>query len=210
MKNKTILNKLAIILLFISILFGLRCIWLSIFKVSNTVPVINNGVLDLRGQNLEQANLFRLDGEWSFYPSQFVSSKTSTIPKLSHSLQVPGNWNHVMGSDQNSSYGYGTYRLRILVEPLQQPVALWIKQIYTASSVEINGSLLLNNGTISLDADTYVPKTTSYKVSYFTKNTTVIDVLIRVANFDLPYKGGLQGLYILVLRKKLTVHTFIP
>ncbi|AWV33794.1 histidine kinase [Paenibacillus odorifer] len=193
MKNKTILNKLAIILLFISILFGLRCIWLSIFKVSNTVPVINNGVLDLRGQNLEQANLFRLDGEWSFYPSQFVSSKTSTIPKLSHSLQVPGNWNHVMGSDQNSSYGYGTYHLRILVEPLQQPVALWIKQIYTASSVEINGSLLLNNGTISLDADTYVPKTTSYKVSYFTKNTTVIDVLIRVANFDLPYKGGIAG-----------------
>lgn len=54
MKNKTILNKLAIILLFISILFGLRCIWLSVFKVSNTVPVINNGVLDLRGQDLSR------------------------------------------------------------------------------------------------------------------------------------------------------------
>lgn len=50
MKNKTILNKLAIILLFISILFSIRCIWLSIFKVSNPVPVINNGVLDLRSR----------------------------------------------------------------------------------------------------------------------------------------------------------------
>lgn len=170
MKNKTILNKLAIILLFISILFGLRCIWLSIFKVSNTVPVINNGVLDLRGQDLEQSNLFRLDGEWSFYPSQFVTSKDiSTLPEPSLPLQVPGDWSRAIGTDDPSSYGYGTYRLRILVDPLQQSVSFWIKQIYTASSVEINGSTVLNNGTISLDADTYVPKTTSYKVSYFTK-----------------------------------------
>ncbi|MNO50591.1 Sensory/regulatory protein RpfC [compost metagenome] len=193
MKNNTILNKLAIILLFISILFGLRCIWFNIFKVSNDIPVINNGVLDLRGQDLEKANLYRLEGEWSFYPSQFVSSKTSTIPKPSQSLQVPGNWSHAMESDHNSSYGYGTYRLRILVEPLQQPVSLWIKQIYSASSVEINGTPIHNNGEITLDANTYVPKTTSYTASYFSKNTTVIEVIIQVANFDHPYKGGISG-----------------
>lgn len=74
-----------------------------------------------------------------------------------------------MGSDQNSSYGYGTYRLRILVDPLQQPVSFWIKQIYSASSVEINGTPILNNGVIALDADTYVPKTTSYTAAYFSK-----------------------------------------
>lgn len=194
MKNKTILNKLAIILLFISILFGLRCIWLSIFKVSNTVPVINNGVLDLRGQDLEQANLFRLDGEWSFYPSQFVTSKDiSTLPEPSLPLQVPGDWSHAIGTNDPSSYGYGTYRLRILVDPLQQPVSFWIKQIYSASSVEINGTPILNNGVIALDADTYVPKTTSYTAAYFSKNTTVIDVFIHVANFDHPYKGGIKG-----------------
>ncbi|KTD86787.1 hybrid sensor histidine kinase/response regulator [Paenibacillus etheri] len=193
MKNNTILNKLAIILLFISILFGLRCIWFSIFKISNNVPVINNGVLDLRGHDLEKANLFRLDGDWIFYPSEFVSSKTSTLPKLSQSLKVPGNWSHAMGSDHNSSYGYGTYRLRILVEPLQQPVSLWIKQIYSASSVEINGTPIQNNGEIALDDDTYVPKTTSYTTSYFSKNTSVIEVLIHVANFDHPYKGGING-----------------
>ncbi|AIQ23990.1 histidine kinase [Paenibacillus sp. FSL H7-0737] len=193
MKNNTILNKLTIILLFISVLFGLRCIWFSIFKVSNNVPMISNGVLDLRGQDLEKANLIRLDGEWSFYPSQFVSSKTSTIPKLTHSLQVPGNWNHAMGTDQTTSYGYGTYRLRILVEPLQEPISFWIKQIYSASSVEINGTPILNNGTVSLDANTYAPKTTSFTASYFSKNMTEIDVLIQVANFDHPYKGGISG-----------------
>jgi signal transduction histidine kinase len=193
MKNNTILNKLAIILLFISILFGLRCIWFSIFKVSNNTPVINNGVLDLRGQDLEKANLFKLDGEWSFYPSQFVSSKTLPALKPSQSIQVPGNWSHAIEADHNSSYGYGTYRLRILVEPLQQPVSLWIKQIYSASSVEINGTPILNNGTIGLDADTYVPKATSYTAAYFSKNTTEIDVFIQVANFDHPYKGGIKG-----------------
>ncbi|AIQ35853.1 histidine kinase [Paenibacillus sp. FSL R5-0345] len=193
MKNNTILHKLAIILLFISILFGIRCIWISFFKVSDNVPVISNGVLDLRGQDLKKASLIRLDGEWGFYPSQFVSSKSSTIPKLPQYLKVPGNWSQALGSEYNSSYGYGTYRLRILVDPLQQPVALWIKQIYSASSVEINGAPILNNGKIALNADTYVPKTTTFTASYFSKDTAVIDVLIHVANFDHPYKGGISG-----------------
>ncbi|WP_245864443.1 hybrid sensor histidine kinase/response regulator [Paenibacillus donghaensis] len=150
--------------------------------------------MDLRGRNLEDSGLFRVDGEWSFYPSRFVSYKDlSSLPSASLPLKVPGDWKRAMGNDQTSSYGYGTYRLRILVDPLQQPVSLWIKQIHSASSVEINGELLGAKGRVALDAKTYKPKTTSYLSPYFSDETTVIEVLIQAANFDHPYKGGIGG-----------------
>ncbi|BFH18008.1 hypothetical protein WJ0W_006854 [Paenibacillus melissococcoides] len=44
-----------------------------------------------------------------------------------------------MNPDSGSSYGYGTYRPRILIDPLEQPVALWLQGIQASSQVEING-----------------------------------------------------------------------
>ncbi|MFC3747334.1 ATP-binding protein [Paenibacillus sp. GCM10012306] len=193
MRNNNVLKNIATILLFITVLFGLRLVWLSIFTTSGSPPVVN-GVLDLRGQDLEKADLFKLNGEWKFYPSKFVYHKDiAALQDQSHTLKVPGNWSEALANSQGSSYGYGTYQLRILVDPLRQPVSLWLKQIQSSSAVEINGVDSAHAGNLSISDKAYKPKTSSYTAHYFAEGTTEIEVLIRAANFDQPYKGGIAG-----------------
>ncbi|MFF2911600.1 ATP-binding protein [Paenibacillus sp. NPDC057934] len=193
MRKNTVLKNIATILIFITVLFGLRLAWLSIFTTSESPPVVN-GVLDLRGQDLEKADLFKLNGEWKFYPSKFVHHKDiAALQDQSHTLKVPGDWSEALANRQGSSYGYGTYQLRILVDPLRQPVSLWIKQIQSSSAVEINGVDSAHAGNLSISDTAYKPKTNSYAAPYFAEGTTEIEVLIRGANFDHPYKGGIEG-----------------
>ncbi|MFE4712297.1 ATP-binding protein [Paenibacillus sp. NPDC056722] len=193
MRNNTVLKNIATILLFITVLFGFRIAWLSIFTTSDSPPVVN-GVLDLRGQDLEKADLFKLNGEWKFYPSKFIYHKDiAALQNQSHTLKVPGDWSEALANSQGSSYGYGTYQLRILVDPLRQPVSLWIKQIQTSSAVEINGVNSAGAGDLSISDKAYKPRTNSYAAPYFAEGTTEIEVLIRAANFDHPYKGGIEG-----------------
>ncbi|MFF2017870.1 ATP-binding protein [Paenibacillus sp. NPDC058177] len=193
MRNNTVLKNIATILLFITVLFGFRIAWLSIFTTSDSPPVVN-GVLDLRGQDLEKADLFKLNGEWKFYPSKFIYHKDiAVLQNQSHTLKVPGDWSEALANSQGSSYGYGTYQLRILVDPLRQPVSLWIKQIQTSSAVEINGVNSAGAGDLSISDKAYKPRTNSYTAPYFAEGTTEIEVLIRAANFDHPYKGGIEG-----------------
>jgi two-component system sensor histidine kinase ChiS len=193
MRKNTVLKNIATILLFITVLFGFRIAWLSVFTTSESLPVVN-GVLDLRGQDLEKADLFKLNGEWKFYPSKFVYHKeTSALQNQSQPLKVPGDWSEALANSQGSSYGYGTYQLRILVDPLRQPVSLWIKQIQTSSEVEINGVHSADTGRLSTSDKEHTPRTNAYAAPYFSEGTTEIEVLIRAANFDHPYKGGIAG-----------------
>ncbi|WP_353615595.1 ATP-binding protein [Bacillus sp. FJAT-27264] len=193
MRNNTVLKNIATILLFITVLFGFRIAWLNVFTTSDSPPVVN-GVLDLRGQDLEKADLFKLSGEWKFYPSKFVYHKDiAALQNQSLTLKVPGDWSEALANSQGSSYGYGTYQLRILVDPLRQPVSLWIKQIQSSSAVEINGVDSARVGDLSISDKTYKPKTNSYTAHYFAEGTTEIEVLVRAANFDHPYKGGIAG-----------------
>lgn len=190
-KNKTTLKYIITMLLFLSVLLGLRLTWSEVFSTSEH-PRAVNGVLDLRGVDLEKSPTFYLDGEWKFYPNQFIShqdiySKESQI----RNIQVPGDWGSVLNEDSGSSYGYGTYRLRILVDPLKEPVAFWFRGIQASSGVEINGQVQKEFGKVADNANEYSPKTISYTGSYQSEGATEIELLIRVANFDEPFNGGI-------------------
>lgn len=182
---------ISIVILFLGALFGLRWTWSGLFDASeNPRPV--GGLLDLRGIDLDNSPSFYLDGEWQFYPGQFLSHQD--IPSADNQslpIQVPGDWGSVQNNDSGSSYGYGTYRLRILIDPLQQPVAFWLRGIQASSAVEINEQVEAEIGKLATDAKDYMPWNVSYTASYSVEGTTEIDVLIRVANFDDPYNGGI-------------------
>ncbi|MFE5323642.1 ATP-binding protein [Paenibacillus sp. NPDC056579] len=155
-------------------------------------PQAVQGVIDLRGVDLEQSPPFFLNGQWELYPHQFVSYQNG--PQGANGglpIQVPGDWGGALNPDSGASYGYGTYRLRILIDPLVQPVAFWFQGIQASSEIEINGITSSKIGKIAANADDYVPGNVSYTANYAEEGTTEIDLLIRAANFDQPLKGGL-------------------
>nr|WP_232243070.1 ATP-binding protein [Paenibacillus sp. GSMTC-2017] len=189
--NKPTLRNIAIMIVFFSILLGLRWTWSELFSTSdNHRPV--NGLLDMRGIDLESSPSFYLDGQWGFYPKQFISySDLQTEKNTPHPINVPGDWGNVLDAESGTSYGYGTYRLRILVDPLKQPVALWLQGLQAASEVEVNGMILSKIGKLATTASDYTPKNTSYTATYSVAGTTEMEILIRVTNFDEPLNGGI-------------------
>ncbi|MFD0717662.1 ATP-binding protein [Paenibacillus sp. GCM10027626] len=147
----------------------------------------------MRGLDLKTSSPLTLDGQWEWYPGELLTrQQIQSEDHEARGIQVPGDWGKALKSNSNTSHGVGTYRLRILMDPLEQPIAFWLKDIQASSEVEINGEVLGGAGRVALTASEYVPRNASYKVPYSEKGKTEIELLIRVANFDSPFSGGIK------------------
>ncbi|MFB9278213.1 ATP-binding protein [Cohnella cellulosilytica] len=182
------------ILLF-GLLFGLRWLWSELlFPVDRSVQAVD-GVLDLRGRNWDETGPLALNGEWDWYPGRLLSReelRSENGPR--QTLHVPGDWGTLSGREKNGSngaYGYGTYRLRILVDPLKRPTAFSVDSIKASSEIEINGRATKGSGTVSAEPNSYKPNNRSYTAAYYEADVTEIELLLRVANYDSPLSGGL-------------------
>ncbi|HIW34476.1 MAG TPA: hypothetical protein IAA29_17005, partial [Candidatus Paenibacillus intestinavium] len=108
-----------ITLLFLTILVSFRLVWLQYNSTSNQ-PVAINGVLDLRDWDDFSNHPLPLNGEWEFSPETFHFQNGAVLADSdapSQLIQVPGNWSLDSGTYSNDKYGFGTYRLKILVDP---------------------------------------------------------------------------------------------
>lgn len=191
--NKTTLKYILIVLVFLSVLLGIRWAWLTHYATPEH-PHAVQGVVDLRGWNFEESPSITLDGEWEFYPYTFHSHGELT-PSLAHRsnyVQVPGDWSTGFSEDKDSPFGYGTYRLHILVDqPLNQPYSLWLQEIQAASTVEVNGKTIPEFGTLGTNKEAYTPRVIPYIVNYENEHVQEMEVLIRAANFDHALHGGI-------------------
>ncbi|WP_127550173.1 ATP-binding protein [Paenibacillus amylolyticus] len=183
---------LFIMLIIFALLIGMRSVWSELFHTVDEHRAVN-GVLDLRDVDLDQSPVMYLNGEWELYPDELLTQQD--IAKRNggaKSVQVPGDWGSGQSQEQEGSYGYGTYRLRILTDPLQTPVTFWFKGIRSSSEVEMNGHNDGGMGEVSADGSTYIPRSTSYTATYDQEGTTSIELLVRVANYDSPHMGGIS------------------
>ncbi|OXM83518.1 ATP-binding protein [Paenibacillus rigui] len=191
---KTSLKYIVTVTMFLIVLLGFRWLWSEAFP-NPEHPHAVQGVLDMRGWNFETSPAIDLDGEWELYPSSFISNEDTgkhSAP-ASRYVQVPGDWRSAFPEDTDLSYGYGTYRLRILVDsPLDQPYALWFQSIQSSSAVEINGQKQKEIGHPASQVQSYTPGNISYAVSYTAEaGVQEIELLVRVANFEHPFYGGI-------------------
>lgn len=191
-ENKIKLSHMLYIVVFIGLLIIVRWGWYNHFSLSNP-PALKQGVLDLRGVDIESLSTFPLDGEWEFYPEQWVNATNIDNATKGQRLQVPGNWNAIFKpEEQKKAYGYGTYHLRILLDqPLSEPLSFWFQSIYTASEVEINGTVLSRFGVLSDEKEGHVSVTKSFLISYTPIDQNQMDLFVRASNYESPLKGGI-------------------
>ncbi|MBJ6360139.1 ATP-binding protein [Paenibacillus sp. GCM10012307] len=189
------LKQLIFFILFLSLLLGLRLLWLNANAIPDQ-PLATQGILDLRNWDFERNRTIYLNGEWEFYPNQFISHQDTQGNQMiapSH-IQVPGDWRSGFSEIKDSPYGYGTYRLRILVGKEQtQPYGFWIQKVEAASQVEINGLPEPSFGVLAKQEADYDPKAVSYTATYIAGDHKVIELLVRAANFDNPVRGGITS-----------------
>ncbi|MFC0216016.1 ATP-binding protein [Paenibacillus chartarius] len=173
------------IALFLFAITGLRLTVYSILRPVEHPPAIE-GVLDLRGWDWPSDRTISLNGEWDFYPNQLVASSDRHQDPASNTgntyIQVPGPWELSFPSVPASSYRYGTYQLRILLDERQAgDFKLRLSYISSAAAVYLNGQLVGSSGHPSDKQGTYTPRKMPFTVNVPAGSQT-LDLSIQVAN----------------------------
>ncbi|GIO34832.1 MULTISPECIES: ATP-binding protein [Paenibacillus] len=187
------MKKTVVFLLYIALLICARMLWSDAFGTEEQ-PKVQQGVLDLRGARLDNRHSIVLDGAWEFYPNRLISGSRQAEQAKDERryIQVPGDWSAAWNDKNGSSFGYGTYRLRILVDqPLDQPYELWIKEIKSSTVVIVNGKTMGGFGKPAPSGKEYIPELVSFTNTITPSQQNVIDILIQSANYDDPTTGGI-------------------
>ncbi|MBY7141856.1 response regulator [Virgibacillus sp. NKC19-3] len=186
MKREHIRTGMFVILCIIS-LSALRLIWVGLFQ-ENITPAIEDGELDLSTWKIEDRRTVLLDGEWDFYPSQFLMQEDALSAATPETIQVPHGWKHNLGTP----FGYGTYRLQMKVDPDDdRNFKLYIPNIRTSSQIYVNGRSVAETGQPAETEAAYTADIMPKTVTFTADEDGHIDLVIQAANFKDNRDGGI-------------------
>ncbi len=177
--------------IFLAMITSIRLFWINLFSMPNQ-PYAVQGMLDLRDWESITDHSLSLDGEWEFYPNVLLMDTDISKTKENELIQVPSNWNFSNSNESASTYGFGSYRLRILVDPDKgKTYGLHIQNISISSEVYVNGELLLQSGKPAHSKQQYNPLNAPNKAYFTIDEQSEIELIIHVANYDHPLSGGI-------------------
>ncbi|MFB7157878.1 ATP-binding protein [Lysinibacillus sp. NPDC056232] len=183
-----------IVCLFIVFLTGSRVLWLQLFNNSDQ-PHAVKGQIDLRSWNFNDGHAITLDGEWEFYPNNWLISEEKHLEskKVQASyIQVPNGWNSALLGEEKSPYGYGSYRLKLLVNPEDNiTYSIRVPSVRSSSEIYVNGRQLAKSGEIGENAENTVAKNVPYTASFEANGHKEIEIIVQASNFKDPRGGGI-------------------
>ncbi|WP_208588460.1 hybrid sensor histidine kinase/response regulator [Gracilibacillus suaedae] len=211
-QNQLTYSKIFIILLlFISLLITFRLLWIHYHDQSEQ-PSVKNGVLDLRESEFTNNETYSLNGEWSFYPEDFIDEiPAENASENKELIKVPSDWSDTLASDHPTSpgYGYGSYHLKVLLPETEHHFfGLRLNNIHTAAKIIINGDILttINNpATEQKEPATFRGPSTS--LFYTPEDTNELDVIIQASNYEIPFFGGINKSILFGTEEAITYET---
>ena len=187
MNKKTRFAALLFVCLTLSVLYACRSA-----SLHETVPRVENGVLDLRTWNFDKDGPVALDGEWEFYwnthlkPDDFSGESP---PAMSGFIKVPGTWNGYEVNGVNiPGAGYATYRVRVLLGETGSKLSFKFLDMAVACSVYVNGKMIMSAGepgkTPASTLPQFYPQVVELNPSF-----AQLEMIIQISNFH-HRKGG--------------------
>lgn len=183
-----------VILVAIAVMTGLHITWLHYFSTTS-FGSIDKGRLDLRNWDAKSKQTLELNGEWAFYPHTFLLDENdpSTVTEPPVWLTVPGSWEEALGNQENRTFGYGTYRLTIQLQPGdEQTYAIRAASVLTASKLYINGKYAGGSGQPAALKEHYTPLNLPYTIEAVPDEQGQIDVTLHVSNYVFSPSGGIE------------------
>ena len=150
-----------------------------------------NGILDLRNWNLKTQGVLALNGEWEFYPNEFILPNQFSEKNKPSYWQIPSNWNtFVLNEKEMGSKGFATNRLTVLFSLEQRDIAFRVPEIYTAYQIFGNNELISKKGNIS-DMEEGAIAEFDPEISLQPQNGfTKLEIVILVSNYH-HRRGGI-------------------
>ncbi|OXS75050.1 ethylene receptor [Lysinibacillus sp. KCTC 33748] len=184
-----------IVCVFIIFLTGSRVLWLELFNNSDQ-PHAVKGQMDLRNWNFNDEHAITLDGEWEFYPNNWLinEEKHLEFKKVQSTyIQVPNRWNSALQEEETSPYGYGSYRLKLLVNPEEKiTFSIRVPSVRSSSELYVNGRRLAKSGEIGENAENTIAKNVPYTASFESNGHKEIEIIVQASNFKDPRGGGIS------------------
>ncbi|MBP1968504.1 sensor histidine kinase YesM [Virgibacillus natechei] len=185
---------LLIISLFLLILSSFRVGWV-IYHESPDNPPAEKGVIDLTNWSFNDNQTLTLDGEWEFYPSQFLnpdSDNNQYKEEQKNFISVPEDWSEEFADNEIPAHGYGTYHLKILLpEDEQELYGIRFERNTAASKVYIDGELVTQSGQPAESANDSEGKPGPFNTLFHTSNNEV-NLTIHLSNHEIPFWGGIS------------------
>jgi two-component system, sensor histidine kinase ChiS len=186
--------------LIFSIFFKIYIVFLIMFLLFNNCgenkkipPKAKLGVIDLRDWDFDVDGVVNLEGDWEFYWKEFLSNKeileTKNLQSFGY-IKVPDSWNNnVIGNEKIEGRTFGTYKLKILINPNHSKLGLRNLYIATAYKLIINDGEIASSGKIGKSKESYEPKTKILLCEI--PNNSELNLILQVSNFY-HNKGGLR------------------
>ena len=139
--------------------------------------------IDLQKTPINKNTEIALGAGWSFYwnqliePGNFKEKNPFTIVSLA-------NWTefNLSNKDKVPSFGYATYRLKVLIPKERAHVSLYIPAAYSSSKIWINGQFFSETGRVGTNKEETLHRRFSQIIPLNTDETD-FEIVIQVANF---------------------------
>lgn len=181
--------------LFLIILTGSRILWIMSFNSADYPPAVN-GELDIREWDGTAGGTIALDGQWAFYPNVWLMEgpdvKEASSVNGHQYIHVPGRWDAYMRPEGGTPYGYGSFRLRVYVNPEADiTYSIRIPSVRSSSELFVNGRLLAKSGQPAASEEAYSARNVPYTASFTADENGLIDIVVQAANYTDPRKSGI-------------------
>ena len=198
MKSTDIKNKYSDYLVKILITIFVFISNLNCSKISTHKAQAKNGYLNLKEFSFQDQSIY-LDGEWEFYPNQFIDPKKTNITQSY--INVPSSWNDKLGTN----YGYASFKLTVyLPENIHLPLQFRIPEQGTSYTLFVNGVKFAQNGTVAREAKDSKPEFFPILSSSFEAETK-LEIILHISNFE-HREGGFW--YSILLGSEKNIQTF--
>ncbi|MBI3136028.1 MAG: SpoIIE family protein phosphatase [Bacteroidetes bacterium] len=169
----------------------MRFVVVFIFIVSAFSGVAHAAaVMNLQAIDFARQKTVILNGNWEFYWNKFyypADFKAADAPQPDL-LTAPVSWNDLkVDGKPCGSYGYATYRLKLVNCPKQQ-LMLNAYSVQTSLRIFLNDSLVDEVGQVGTDAASCKPMNRDIQV-LFPANASEVEIVLHIANFH-HRKGG--------------------
>ncbi len=179
-----------------SLLIALICILLSASACSgdsakNRPPLVQNGAIDISGQDFLSDRVIELNGYWEFYYGRLLEPRDFKKPgaeKPSY-IKVPNAWDSfIYNGKKIGSFGASTYRLNIYTGS-NDPLSFKIMPPNCTYKIWANGIFYGECGKVGQSHEDEVPEY-QLKIYSFRPVNKQIELVIQVSNHSI-YLGGI-------------------
>jgi len=159
-------------------------------------PMVEKGILDLRGYDFITYGPLEVKGEYEFYWNQMLNPAVEGDSGEMIYVKVPGTWTHLSNEHPEvTRYGFATYRLVILLPERIDELAFRISDVFSASGYFMNGKAIDYLGFPGVNKYQTVIRY-SRPMMIGTVSSDEVELLIRVSNFDNRVSGIVGGITI--------------